>query len=239
MRQFQSLPLNDYLLFIDTEASGLPKKWYLPYNVPGNWPYALQVSWIIYDKEGQKVKEQNHYINDNDFKISPSALRIHGLTKEFLQQNGIAKIELLQLLSDDLAQYNPKVIGHFTELDYHILGAEFYRGGINNPLEKLPIFCIMKASQHLQQNPQSKFLRLGDLYELLFKQPLLAQHNAMTDATATADCYFELVRRNEVKSFTQPPIVFHQKQKIPFFIGWIIVFLLILLSVFLIACYYE
>lgn len=48
------LPLKDYLLFIDTEATGLPKKWNLPYNTPGNWPDAVQISWLLYTKEGQK-----------------------------------------------------------------------------------------------------------------------------------------------------------------------------------------
>lgn len=230
--------MNDYLLFIDTEASGLPKKWYLPYDVPGNWPYAVQVSWLIYNREGQKIKAQNHYVSNNDFDISPTALTIHGLTKDFLQQNGIDRRQLLALLSEDIEQYQPLVVGHFMELDYRVIGADYFREGMDNPLEKLSTFCIMKASQHLQQNPQSKFLRLGNLYELLFNQPLLCQHNAMADATATADCYFELVKRNEIKTFAQPPIVFQQKEKITTAIGWIIVFLLILLSVFLIACYY-
>jgi DNA polymerase-3 subunit epsilon len=53
--------LNDYLLFIDTEASGLPLKWNLPYNADENWPHALQVSWLIYDKYNTLVKQQDHY----------------------------------------------------------------------------------------------------------------------------------------------------------------------------------
>lgn len=232
------MPLNDYLLFIDTEASGLPKKWDQPYDVPGNWPHAVQVSWLIYNKEGQKIKGQNHYISNNDFDMSPAALTVHGLTKSFLQQNGILRREMLLLLLSDIEQYHPEFIGHFIELDYHLLGAEFYREGIQNPLKKLSTFCIMKASQHLQQNPQSKFLRLGNLYELLFKQPLLCQHNAVVDAAATADCYFELVKRKEIKIARQPPIVFPKNEKLFNRIGWIITFLLILSSIFLIAFYY-
>jgi DNA polymerase-3 subunit epsilon len=230
--------LKDYLLFIDTEASGLPKKWYLPYTAPGNWPHAVQVSWLIYNKNGEKIKEENHYISNNDFDISPTALSIHGLTKNFLQQNGKPRNQLLDILSKDLQKYQPMIVGHFTELDYHILGAEYYRAGMDNPMKKLSTFCIMIASQHLQQNPHSKFLRLGDLYELLFKQPLLCQHNAMADAAATADCFFELVKKNEVKSFTQPAIVLQQKDKLTNAIGWIIAFLLILFCALLIANYY-
>ena len=230
--------MKDYLLFIDTEATGLPKNWYLPYNVPGNWPSAVQVSWLLYNKAGEKIKAQNFYISDPDVQVSAGALRIHGLCKIFLQQHGIPRKEVLAILSADLLQYQPMVVGHFTELDYHILGADYYREKIANPLENLSTLCIMTASKHLQQNPQSKFLRLGELYELLFKQPLSNQHNAMTDATATAECFFELVKRNEIKSFSQPLIVFQKRQRIYGLLSWIIIILFILLTALLIACYY-
>ena len=230
--------MNDYLLFIDTEATGLPKKWNRHYSFTDNWPHAVQVSWLIYSKEGKKIKEENYFINNDDCEISPTALSIHGITKSFLKQNGEPRCDVLGRLSLDIEQYQPMVVGHFISLDYHIIGADYYREKIDNPLEKLSTFCIMNASQHLQQNPNYKFLRLGNLYELLFKQPLLNQHNALADATATADCFFELAKRNEIKSFTQPPIVFQQKEKKINSIGWVIVFLLILLSAFLTACFY-
>ncbi len=229
--------MNEYLLFIDTEATGLPKKWYLPYNVPGNWPNAVQISWVVYSREGEKVKEQNYYISNNDLEITETALRIHGLDKDFLQNNGITRKHLLTILSADLNEYHPMIVGHFTELDYHIIGADYFREAIDNPMENLPTFCIMIASRHLQQNPRCKYLRLGDLYELLFKKPLLHQHNAMVDASATADCFFELVKRNEIKSFTQPLIVFQKRERISGLAGWIIVIVLILLIALLIANY--
>ena len=232
------LPLKDYLLFIDTEATGLPKKWNLPYTAPGNWPDAVQISWLLYTKEGQKIKEENHYISNNDTVISPGALTVHGLTKNFLQQNGMPRKQVLAILSQDIQYYQPMMVGHFTELDYHIISTGYFKERLDNPIEKLSSFCIMKATQHLQQNPNSKFLRLGQLYELLFKQPLLCQHNAMADAAATADCFFELMKRNEIRSFAQPPVTVQQQLKNTGYINWIILFLLIIFSTFLIAFYY-
>lgn len=238
---FQSntcLPLKDYLLFIDTEASGLPKNWRLPYTAPDNWPYAVQLSWIIYSKDGIKIKEQNHYISNNDFEISASALNVHGLTKEFLQQNGKPRNELLGILSKDLLEYDPLIVGHFMELDYRVIGADYFRETIDNPMETMSTFCIMQASKHLQQNPRSKFLRLGELYQLLFKQPLLFQHNAMADANATADCFFELVKRNEIRSFVQRPIEFKTEGKVNARLGWLIALFLVLFSILIIVSYY-
>ncbi len=56
--------MSDYLLFIDTETSGLPKKWGLPYSAKNNWPFSVQIAWVIYTKEGQKVKQENHFIKE-------------------------------------------------------------------------------------------------------------------------------------------------------------------------------
>ncbi len=230
--------MKDFFLFIDTEASGLPKKWNLPYSTPGNWPHAVQVSWLIYNKAGEKIKEENHYVNNNDFDIAPSALNIHGLTKNFLQQTGMPRRELLAILSNDLMQYKPIIVGHFMELDYRVVGADYFREAMENPMEKLSTFCIMKASKHLQQNPNSRFLRLGNLYELLFKRPLLSQHNALVDASATAECFFELVKRKEITNFTQPPIEFQQDEKPRISTKWIVAVAVILFSALLIAHYY-
>ncbi|BAV04204.1 DNA polymerase III alpha subunit [Filimonas lacunae] len=190
--------MKDFLLFIDTETSGLPKNWEKPYSVPGNWPHAVQVSWLVYTRNGELVKQEDYYINDNDFKISPSSLKIHGITQEFRMQNGFPRQQVMAFLAADLLQYQPMVIGHFLELDFHVTGVEFFRTELNNPIPTLPLFCTMQGTTHMVRNPQFKYLRLGQLFEELFQQPLTGQHNAFNDATATAACFFELQKRGEI-----------------------------------------
>lgn len=199
--------MNDYLLFIDTEASGLPVKWDKPYSTEGNWPYAVQVAWIIYTKSGEKVKEENHYINDADFTISPAAEKIHGISDAFRQEKGEPRLTVMQMLANDLAQYTPMVVGHFMELDFHIAGAEFYRTGIANVLTVLPLFCTMQATSYLVRSPDVKYLRLGELYPLLFSKAQENPHDAMADAHATAACFFELVKQGD---FTEQKITQQQ-----------------------------
>jgi DNA polymerase-3 subunit epsilon len=207
--------LNDYLLFIDTEASGLPLKWDLPYSADENWPHALQVSWLIYDKYNTLVKQQNHYVNSEGIDITPAALAIHGLTPHFLAINGKPQTEVLQLLSADLRQYQPMVIGHFIRLDYYLLGAAFYRSGMENPLGKLPVFCTMVATTQLVHNSLTRHLRLEELYYMLFNTDLQHQHNALHDAEATAACFFELRNRGEIsdKSIKQQNLDFEQQRE--------------------------
>lgn len=201
--------MTDYLLFIDTEASGLPKKWDLPYSARDNWPFCVQVSWIIFTREGQKVKQENHFIKENDFEIAPSAIKIHGITKSFLDENGERRENVMKMLYDDVCSYQPLVVGHFMQFDYHMMEVDFLRTGIENPVKKEMIFCTMLATTHLVRNPVAKFLGLGDLYETLFNKTLKNQHNALVDAKATAECFFELIRRGEINDET---IINQQKE---------------------------
>lgn len=190
--------MKDYLLFIDTEASGLPKNWKLPYDAPDNWPYCVQVSWVIYNSDQREIKAENHYIKNNDFVIARSAIKVHGITRRFLDARGENREDVLKLLTDDLIQFQPLVVGHFMQFDIHMLGADFFREGLENPIKKAATFCTMLGSTNLIKNPSVKFLRLEQLYKTLFNTALEDHHNAIADARATASCFFELMKLGEI-----------------------------------------
>ncbi|MVN89753.1 3'-5' exonuclease [Mucilaginibacter aquatilis] len=190
--------MTDYLIFIDIEASGLPINWHSPYSEEGAWPSAVQVSWLIYNKDGEELKQEDHYIKNSDFIITPAAMEIHGINPGILGIKGEERVPVMQKLANDLNQYKPLVVGHFVQLDYHILSADFHRAGIENPLANLPVFCTMMATSQFIWNPMPKNLRLADLYSYLFYKSLQDQHNALSDAGATADCFFELRKRGEI-----------------------------------------
>lgn len=227
--------MTDHLLFIDTEASGLPKKWNAPYSKVNNWPFLVQVSWLVYNRNGDLLKQENHFIQDHDFKISPSAFEIHQITREYLNEHGEPRHEVMALLAKDMEKYRPLLVGHFIELDFHVVGADFFRSGIENPAKDLPKFCTMLASKNLLKHPQDKFLRLGQLYQLLFQEPLLGQHNALNDVKATAKCFFELTKRGEIdETFIDGQSDLKNKEPLlTRFIGWVVVILILLLLVIL------
>ena len=127
--------MNEYLLFVDTETSGLPKDWNLPYSAKGNWPHIVQVAWEVYTRDGQKIKAENFYITASDYEIHPVSQRIHGISEDFLQEHGLPRSTVMQRLYDDLLQFKTLVVGNFMHLDYHMLGLGFYRAGLDNPLE--------------------------------------------------------------------------------------------------------
>nr|WP_255651045.1 3'-5' exonuclease [Cesiribacter sp. SM1] len=195
-------------MFVDTETSGLPKDWKKPYSEVGNWPYIVQLAWVVYTKAGEEVKSENHYIKPLDFSISEISREIHGIGDEFLMEHGKARKEVMQLLHKDLQHYQPLVVGHFMQLDYHMMGLGFYRAGLSNPLYSLPAFCTMQLTNNFYRETGYKYMRLDQLYYRLFGIQLKQQHNALVDATATARCFFELWRKGEITE----SVVAEQKQ---------------------------
>ncbi len=185
-------------MFVDTETSGLPKDWKKPYSAVGNWPYIVQLAWVIYTKEGEEVKSENHYIKPLDYGISDISREIHGISDEFLMEHGKTRKEVMQLLHQDLQHYQPLIVGHFMQLDYHMMGLGFYRAGLNNPLLSLPTFCTMQLTNNFYRETGHKYMRLDQLYSRLFGIQLQQQHDALVDATATARCFFELRRKGEI-----------------------------------------
>lgn len=190
--------MRDYLLFIDTETSGLPANWHQPYANGEAWPHILQVAWVIHEPNGKPVKSECFYIKPTDYDISPASGEIHGLTLQFLEQQGHGRHAVMQKLLEDLRQYQPLVVGHFMELDFHMLGVTFQRTGLPNALLGLPTFCTMRLTDEFVRPAGRRFLRLPELYERLLGRPMLREHDALIDAQATAECFFELWRQGDI-----------------------------------------
>lgn len=186
------------LLFIDTETTGIPKRWNLPYSETDNWPSAVQVSWIICDENGKEIKRENFYINNDDLKISLQSLKVHGITKEFLNKNGQERNLVLEKLSSDIQQYHPLITGHFTEFDIHTLSCDYYRASLVNPFKQSQFYCTMLKSKDYVLNPEVVYFRLSQLYEFLFNEKMERSHNAMIDAEMTAKCFFEIRKQGGI-----------------------------------------
>ncbi|MGE8428471.1 MAG: exonuclease domain-containing protein [Sphingobacterium sp.] len=190
--------MKKYLLFLDTETSGLPKKWNKSYMDSDNWPHILQLAWIIYDEEQHEVKRTNKYIYEPLIPISPASEQIHGLTPPFLMKYGEKKKDVLRKFSHDIKKYKPQLVGHFLSFDLQVLAAEFYRSNLAIPFYNLAYFCTLLHSKKYVRNPNMVHLPLSSLHETLFSSPATEMHNAEKDAEITAKCYFEMIRKDEL-----------------------------------------
>lgn len=194
--------MQQFYLFLDTETSGLPKSWTLPYDHEKNWPHIIQFAWIVCDKNFKEVKRENHYIKNDGFKIDKSAKKIHQITEDYLEIHGVNRNEVLILFLNDIKKFNPLIVGHFIEFDYHMLNVEFMRMGQFSPFDELSFFCTMMVSTPFVKNPTVKHLKLNDFYETLFGEKPLAAHNALADALNTAEVFFQLLKTKQINSHT-------------------------------------
>ena len=194
-------PMKTYLFF-DTECNGLPRNYKASATDTNNWPHLIQLAWIITNKQGVILKRQNHLIYPQGFTIDSEVATLTGINTHRAQREGIRLEDALSEFMADLDRVE-KIIGHNIDFDRHIVGCELYRtGGAHNTLMNKPKCCTMQASSEFCAIPSNspysdyKWPKLEELYRKLFGKMFDNAHDALSDVTATKECYFELKKRN-------------------------------------------
>lgn len=229
--------MKNYILSIDTETTGIPARWDLPYT-DHTWPRALQIAWVVSDLSGKTLKQEDYYIFKEEMPANQGdAASVHQISAQLLQQKGVPIAVVLSILQKDLQAYDPLVIGHFIKLDYHIIGMECFRLGMGNILKPQPLFCTMIASASLAKDYAKNYLRLVDLYELFSRGPQPHPHNALYDAKATLYCFFKLNERSvlslDMADMQYPLRPAQGYEVLTNRIGWMVAMLAIMLLLFL------
>jgi DNA polymerase-3 subunit alpha len=190
-----------YLIF-DTETTGLPKRWNAPISDTDNWPRCIQIAWQLHDELGNLVEHQDYLVQPEEFNIPYEAEQIHGISTALAEQEGVPLNEVLERFNDALTKAK-FVVGQNVGFDVNIMGAEFYRENVENPLQELPVLdtCTEHTAQLCQipggRGGKFKLPTLTELHEFLFKQPFAEAHNATADVEATTRCFLELIRRKQ------------------------------------------
>lgn len=187
-------------LFFDTETSGLPKNWQAPVTDLNNWPRLVQLAYLVYDADGNRVSEGNYIIKPENFTIPKDASKIHGITNERALKEGI-DLEVVLLEFQDLVNKAKFLVAHNMSFDEKVVGAEFLRKEINCVLQKKKRICTMHSSTDFcaLEGPYGyKWPKLSELHYKLFKTGFEEAHNASVDIKATAKCFWELRRLGEI-----------------------------------------
>ena len=116
-----------YLIF-DTETTGLPKRWGAPLSDTDNWPRCIQIAWQLHDDMGNLVEHQDYLVQPEGFNIPYDAERIHGISTELAQAEGIPLAEVLEKFNVALGKAK-FIVGQNVGFDVNIMGCEFYRLG--------------------------------------------------------------------------------------------------------------
>jgi DNA polymerase III subunit epsilon len=211
----------DYILFIDTETSDVPQRWYASTKKVHKWPYILQIAWTIYTHDGEHILTRDFYINPGKpIEIVEASGRLHGITLDLLEEKGIEREKVIAMLAADIDRYKPLLVGHFLEFDKKMMEVGFNRAGLENNFVSLQKFCTMRNTKYTfdtRENP--RFLRLNELYTSLFHKEMENNHNALADALATKDCFFEMILRGEIteKTIHRQQRYFTRSTRLPWF----------------------
>jgi len=189
-----------YLIF-DTETTGLPRNWNAPLTDSDNWPRCIQIAWQLHDAMGNLIEHQDYLVQPEGFNIPFDAEKIHGISTELAEKEGIPLKEVIEKFTEALSK-TKFVVGQNVGFDLNIMGAEYLRLGHENPLPDMPVLdtCTETTAQ-LCQLPGGRYGKfklptLTELHEFLFNEPFSEAHNATADVEATTRCFLELVRRN-------------------------------------------
>ena len=200
-------------LVFDTETTGLPQNYNAPISDSNNWPRMVQLAWQLHDNTGKLLEAKNYIVKPEGYTISFNAEKIHGISTERALRDGYDLKYVLQEFNNDLekADYN---VGHNIEFDINVVGAEFYRKGIAEPiimLKKLidtkdesTDYCAIPGGR----GGKFKWPTLTELHTKLFGEGFGDAHDAAYDVDATARCFFGLIiagviKRDEIEDYSK------------------------------------
>jgi len=184
------------VIIFDTETSGLPLLRNSPITKSNEWPHILQLSYIVFDDETYRVIEEiNDYIKiDNTTVITEGSSKIHNITYDYLNKNGIPIIKALDkfihhLLSCDIA------VGHNVLFDKKMVLVECNRHNISIRLDST--YCTMLNGINTCAIPQIskygqtyfKYPKLSELHNKLFNHDISNLHDASIDILVCLRCY--------------------------------------------------
>ena len=185
-------------IIVDTETTGLPKRWNAPITDTDNWPRLVQLAWIIYDKNGKELKRRNRIVKPEGFIIPEETIKIHRITNERANSEGVGLKSVLEEFSNDIKE-NSYLIAHNISFDESVISCELFRKGVDTHLYGIKFidtkdltvdFCKVESSRGY------KWPSLAELHEKLFNVGFEDAHDALVDVEALSKCFFELKRIN-------------------------------------------
>ncbi|SDM07400.1 DNA polymerase III subunit alpha [Pedobacter antarcticus] len=187
-----------YLIF-DTETTGLPANYNAPVSDSNNWPRCIQLAWQLHDESGKLIEHQDFLVRPDGFNIPYDAERIHGISTELATEQGIELADALERFNTVLSKAK-FIVGQNVGFDVNIMGAEFYRLGIESPMATMPVLdtCTEVTADLLKipggRGGRFKLPTLTELHNYLFGIPFAEAHNATADVEATTRCFLQLLK---------------------------------------------
>ena len=184
-----------YIVF-DTETTGKAKNFNAPFTDFDNWPRMVQLAWIVYDKDGNKVSTHDYIIKPDGFEIPLEVVAIHGITTEKAEREGKPLKQVLDVFRKAISE-NDYLIAHNITFDEGVVGCEYARLGEDSPIVDIEKIDTVEQTKNFCKLPgkgEYKFPKLEELHFKVFGKYFQHAHNALYDVDALGRCFFELQR---------------------------------------------
>ena len=207
------------IIVFDTETTGLPKTKFISPDTLNKWPYIVQLSYVIYDTNLNKIVEVCDFIikMNKNVVIPEDSINIHKITNEISQEKGINIDKIVKKFIKDLNS-SDMLVGHNITFDINMLKVELLRLIYEKDFDKTKeemisykdnlylltnfknIYCTLKESIELCNlktldkygKEYIKFPKLIELHNKLFNSTPNNLHNALNDILVTLRCFMKL-----------------------------------------------
>ena len=176
------------VVVFDVETTGLPKKRNRPFTEFDNWPYIVQMSWLVYDSNKQEIESINDYIVKlpDNVTIPRDSVKIHGITNKKMRERGENILDVLMEFKRDISN-SSVLVAHNLDFDTSIVSVELLRNNLRNAIyyyrgEK---YCTMKKTKHLFR----RWPKLMELHKKFFNKIPKNLHNSLIDVYVCFRCF--------------------------------------------------
>lgn len=201
------------VLVFDTETTGLPPKGAKLGVTPiKDFPYVVQLSYILYDTDKHTIIVSNdHIINvPEGIELTEESVKIHGITRDKMKNCGVSMKHALELF-EICARAANVLVAHNLDFDKRMLFIEARRNSIYSlplhPSSGKEMVCTMKTNvetcsiEAVNKNTGEKYFKyptLSELHKHLFGIMPTGVHNAFVDILVCLRCYVYIQHEQDV-----------------------------------------
>lgn len=197
------------ILVFDTETTGLPKRRNASTKCPEDFPYVVQLSFILYDVDKQQVDTIGDYIIKlpDNVEIEEGAVRVHGISKDRSQNEGIPMEVAYEQFAYAYDQAD-LLVAHNLVFDRDLMIVEATRNGYNpcfnsNTEEYCTMMntinlCRLERVSQRTGNVYYKYPKLSELHNNLFGYVPDGLHDSLSDILCCLRCYFKLTHDKDI-----------------------------------------
>lgn len=175
--------MNNYIVAYDVETTGLnPKE-----------DFIIQLSMIKFEKDTfNQVAKKNWYIKPaHNYTINPQAQAVHGISKEWLDANGIYLKDIISEI-DEMVKDSDFLTYNGNSFDIKFLYKDLQMWGYELELENRKYYDSF--AMECRFAPRD----LSSVYKKYTGETLSGAHNAMADVEATIRIFMEQMTKHKI-----------------------------------------